>query len=115
MFHKGYLDVNTQCWRGMKTGQISAIPCQNKELNPKKKYSRKDHLKADSVKAGIGKRSGQTEETLHMVAPRGVPRIFGGGGGGGPRSTKEANKPNKRATELKPCTCADQGSMFRPY
>ena len=35
--------------------------------------------------------------------------------GGGPRSAKEANKPNKRATELKPRTCAHQGSMFRPY
>ena len=47
---------------------------------------------------------------------RGVPRIFGGGGGGGlPRSAKEANKPNNRATELKPLTCAHQGSMFRPY
>ena len=43
----------------------------------------------------------------------GVPR--GGGGGGGARSAKEANKPNKRATELKPRTCAHQGSMFRPY
>ena len=40
----------------------------------------------------------------------------GGGarGGGGPRSAKEANKPNKRATGLKPLTCAHQGSMFRP-
>ena len=45
---------------------------------------------------------------------RGVPMIFGGGGGV-PRSAKEANKPKKRATELKPCTCAHQGSMFRPY
>ena len=36
------------------------------------------------------------------------------GGGGVPRSTKEANNPNKRATELKPRTCAHQGSMFRP-
>ena len=44
---------------------------------------------------------------------RGVPRIFGGGGM--PRSAKQANKPNKRATELKPLTCAHQGSMFRPY
>ena len=35
--------------------------------------------------------------------------------GGVPRSAKEANKPNKRATELKPRTCAHQGSMFRPY
>ena len=33
-------------------------------------------------------------------------------GGGGPRSPKEAKKPNKRATELKPRTCAHQGSMF---
>ena len=46
----------------------------------------------------------------------------GGGGGGAerrgggvPRSPKEANKPNKRATELKRRTCAHQGSMFRPY
>ena len=46
---------------------------------------------------------------------RGVTRIFGGGGGGGPRSAKEANKPNKRATELKSRTCTHQGSMFRPY
>ena len=41
----------------------------------------------------------------------------GGGaerGGGVPRSAKEANKPNKRATGLKPRTCAHQGSMFRP-
>ena len=56
---------------------------------------------------------------------RGVRRIFGGGvprggegvqreGGGVPRSAKEANNPNKRATELKPRTCAHQGSMFRP-
>ena len=40
-----------------------------------------------------------------------------GGGreeGGGPRSAKEAKKPNKRATGLKPATCAHQGSMFRP-
>ena len=36
---------------------------------------------------------------------RGVPRIFGGGGGEVPRSAKQANKPNKRATELKPRTC----------
>ena len=36
-------------------------------------------------------------------------------GGGGPRSAKEANKPKKRATELKPRTCAHQGSIFRPY
>ena len=48
---------------------------------------------------------------------RGVPRIWRGGprgGGGGARSAKEANKPNKRATGLKPRTCAHQGSMFRP-
>ena len=32
-----------------------------------------------------------------------------------PRSAKEANKPKKRATELKPRPCAHQGSMFRPY
>ena len=38
----------------------------------------------------------------------------GGGGGGVPRSAKEANNPNKRATELKPRTYAHQGSMFRP-
>ena len=55
-----------------------------------------------------------------MYVCRGVPRIFGEGGGerrgggGGPRSAKEANKPNKRATGLKPRTCAHQGSMFRP-
>ena len=46
-----------------------------------------------------------------------VPR--GGGaerrGVGVPRSAKEANKPNKRAAELKPRTCAHQGSMCRPY
>ena len=35
--------------------------------------------------------------------------------GGGARSTKEANKPNMRATGLKPRPCAHQGSMFRPY
>ena len=35
--------------------------------------------------------------------------------GGVPRSAKEANKPNKLATELKSHTCARQGSMFRPY
>ena len=35
--------------------------------------------------------------------------------GGVPRSAKQANKPNKRATELKPRTCAHQGSMLRPY
>ena len=40
---------------------------------------------------------------------------FSQGGGGVPRSAKEANTPNKRATELKPLTCAHQGSMFRPY
>ena len=34
--------------------------------------------------------------------------------GGGPRSTKEANNPNKHATELKSRTCAHQGSIFRP-
>ena len=40
----------------------------------------------------------------------------GGGAerGGGPRSAKEANNPNKHATELKSCTCAHQGSIFRP-
>ena len=43
---------------------------------------------------------------------RGVPRIFVGGV---PRSAKEANKPNKRATELKPRPGAHQGSMCRPY
>ena len=31
---------------------------------------------------------------------------------GVPRSAKQANKPNKRANELKPLTCAHQGSMF---
>ena len=46
---------------------------------------------------------------------RGVPRTFGGGGVGVPRSAKQANKPNKHATELKPRPCAHQGSMFRPY
>ena len=35
-------------------------------------------------------------------------------GGGVPRSAKQANKPNKRATELKPHPCTHQGSMFRP-
>ena len=55
------------------------------------------------------------------LGSRGVARIFGGGGGGAerrggvPRSPKEANKPNKCATELKPRTCTHQGSMFRPY
>ena len=44
---------------------------------------------------------------LTAVGSRGVPRIFGEGGG--PRSAKEANKPNKRATELKPRTCAHHG------
>ena len=44
---------------------------------------------------------------------RGVPRTFGRGGGA--RSAKEANKPNKRATELTSRTCAHQGSTFRPY
>ena len=34
---------------------------------------------------------------------------WGGGGGGG------RDPPKKRATELKPHTCAHQGSMFRPY
>ena len=41
---------------------------------------------------------------------RGVPRIFWRGGGRDP-----PKKPNKRATGLKPATCAHQGSMFRPY
>ena len=39
-------------------------------------------------------------------------------GAGVPRSAKEANTPNKRASELTPRTwivCAHQGSMFRPY
>ena len=40
---------------------------------------------------------------------------FSEGGGGLPRSAKEANKPKKRASELKPRTCAHQGSIFRPY
>ena len=59
----------------------------------------------------------RTQEFRRGGGGRGVPRSFGGG----PRSTKQANKPNKpnkpnkRATELKPCTCAHQGSMFRPY
>ena len=35
-------------------------------------------------------------------------------GGGVPRSAKEANKPNKRATELKPRTCAHQGQCLGP-
>ena len=54
---------------------------------------------------------------MPRVGGRDVPRIFGGGGGerrgggGGARSAKEANKPNKRATGLKPRTCAHQGSM----
>ena len=34
---------------------------------------------------------------------------------GVPRSAKQANKPNKRATELKPRTCTHQGSIFRLY
>ena len=56
---------------------------------------------------------GSDNGTLTSSSPlRGVPRIFGGGGA---RSAKEANKPNKRATGLKPRTCAHQGSMFRPY
>ena len=56
-----------------------------------------------------------------MNQPQGRTRDFRRGGGvprgrgGGPRSAKEANKPNKRATELKPRPCAHQGSMFRPY
>ena len=33
LVHTGYVDVNTHCWLGMKTGQVSAIPFQNKELN----------------------------------------------------------------------------------
>ena len=44
----------------------------------------------------------------HTRIHRGVPRIFGGGGGGVPRSAKEANKPNKRASELKPRPCGGQ-------
>ena len=36
------------------------------------------------------------------------------GGGGGARSAKQANKPNKRATELKPRTCAHQGQCLGP-
>ena len=31
-----------------------------------------------------------------------------------PRSPKQDNKPNERATELKPRTWTHQGSMFRP-
>ena len=34
---------------------------------------------------------------------------------GVPRSAKQANKSNKRATELKPRPYAHQESMFRPY
>ena len=49
---------------------------------------------------------------VNLAIYRGVPRIFGGGV---PRSAKQANKPNKRATELNPRTCAHQGSMFRSY
>ena len=33
---------------------------------------------------------------------------------GVPRSAKEANKPNKRATGLKPRTCAHQGQCLGP-
>ena len=49
--------------------------------------------------------SGTDTGDLQVTIRRGVPRIFGGGGGV-PRSVKEANKPNKRATGLKPRTCA---------
>ena len=38
-----------------------------------------------------------------------------GGGGVAEIRQRNYNKPNKRATELKPRTCAHQGSMFRPY
>ena len=57
----------------------------------------------------------KTSETYsyHGSIVRGVPRIFGGWRV--PRSAKQVNKPNKRATELKPRPCAHQGSMFRPY
>ena len=69
---------------------------------------------------GVPEREWHTRSRVNSLF-RGVARIFGGGGvprgrgGGVPRSPKEANKPNKRATELKPRTCAHQGSMFRPY
>ena len=35
-------------------------------------------------------------------------------GGGVPRSAKQANKPNKRATELKPRPCAHRGQCLSP-
>ena len=61
----------------------------------------------------MGKMQGRTQD---FRRGGGGPRGGGGarGGGGRPRSAKQANKPNKRTTGLKPRTCAHQGSMFRP-
>ena len=45
-----------------------------------------------------------------MVWVQGRTQDFRGGG-----KIRQANKQTKRVTELKPPTCAHQGSMFRPY
>ena len=82
----------------------------------------KEHKEGTNTPTHIG-----PTYTHVYIGLRGVPRIFGGGGvqgrtqdfrrggGGVPRSAKEANKPNKRSTELKPRTCTHHRSMFRPY
>ena len=44
--------------------------------------------------------------TLGGPGPGAYPGFSERRGGGGPRSAKEANKPNKRATELRPRTYA---------
>ena len=58
-----------------------------------------------------------TQDFRRGGGARGGEGARGGGGGerrGGGDPPKKLYKPNKRATGLKPRTCAHQGSMFRP-
>ena len=59
----------------------------------------------------VVKGQGSIRARGHSTDFRGVPRIFGGGGA---RSAKEANKPNKRATELKPRHAPIRGQYLGP-
>ena len=96
-----------------------------------KKVAGLHSLKEDPVPGGSCSRAYYTRKTFNQARPYPLvaaaaaaaaipytgayPGCSEGGGGAERRRGGRANKPNKRATELKPRTCAHQGSMFRPY